>query len=276
MKVFNHYILFVLILIFDNHTLANTNRNQSIRIDLFDYAPYSYLKENEIKGIFPEILKKSFAKVEMKTFFKIAPPARIQFNFLKGNLAIWPAELASIKDRVSLDELIMFNVVNAHASFSSLKSNKLPAPKLGNIKGKKIGHIRGFKKEFELYESKGASLSEANNIEQLIMMLLKGRVDYIGIEETSAFYYGKSLNVIDQLKIHPHVFEFPVGIIFNKKNKELAQKFKNGYDQLVKSGEYAEIIKKNTQSFYPHTRKLLIKEYTQFSNKIEKTLVSIP
>ena len=254
---------------------AKELQNTPVPIELFDYAPYSYTFDGQIKGIFPAILKRVFDEVGVQTKFKIAPAARIKFKFLNNELAIWPAELASIKDHIKREDVIMYNVLTAYASFSSLKENNLPRPSLDNIKGKKIAFIRGFKKEFEVYQARGAILLEASNFDQLMQMLTKKRADYIGIAEIAAYYYAKKLEITELIKIHPHIFSFPVGIIFNKKNKELADKFHLGFKKLVESGEYKKIILENTKRFHPKSEKLLIKEYSLINNDIGEEVITL-
>lgn len=231
---------------------------------LFEYPPYVMQNETgRLSGIFHDVLQESMEKVNIKVKIRVLPAARIKHYFVQGKSLAWPAEMASLEGLLKKADLIEVPLFMAYAVFLSLKERKLPDVKMNelekNLRGKKIVHIRGFEKDFIAFKKAGAELMEVTSYEQMANVLLSKRADYGGVSEVSAYYFFSKNNLLQRVTIHPHLFAFPVGMIFKRSSSELAKKLSQGLDKLKLSGRYYQIINSYLKEMHhPNSKKIML------------------
>lgn len=213
---------------------------QTKSIKVFEYPPYLYEEGGELKGMFFDIMKESFRLGGVKAKYSKVPVGRLYHEFQHGKNLIWLGlKEAYIESKIYKD-LVVVDLIKAEIALFSDSKYTLNLNK--DLKGKKVGVLRGFQDEIDALKKFGPEIVEVNSIEQMKELNKIKRIDYFSLEKLSL--YAASRKDKEKFISNGTYLNQNVGVIFNKKNKKEITAFKKGLKKLKSSGEYKKIVLK--------------------------------
>ncbi len=235
MKVFlNAAILLSLILLFN---AANTSAEPPLKVGASDAPPYYIVKDDNVSGIFGELISKIFAKADLPFIWKPYPTKRIYNSLVQGSLDLY---LGPLKP-----EFEGFNDSVIHSTFSPVKielcsyyfGDKPKITKKEELSQKRIliinGYTYGGLVNYIFDPKNKVDYREIYSFEQAIKMLKAGRSDYhLDYKKTGEIYMKD--NSEPDLK---HTTLFSVDLYFMVSNhtpnaKDLLAKIKAAFHQV--------------------------------------------
>ena len=143
-----------------------------------DYRPYSYLENKRPKGFYNDVLRELFSRAGYPLRIRLMPFKRILLSTKSGDVSgmvgtfFLPdrGEFATFLKKAPLAKI--------YISLFVLKDGSVKSSNLGGLKGKLIGHKRGFvmSPELDLAAKNGVFRKyDLESIQQMIKMLLDKR-----------------------------------------------------------------------------------------------------
>ena len=181
--------------------LADSNAKEVITLaGIEEYEPLSYKGKNKPEGFYNDIMRELFSRAGYSLKVKLMPFRRVlemtRAGAVTGMIGVYfspeRGEFATYLRDVPLTKLSQFLFLNKDSSVSSPDPMKL--------KGKRIAHKRGFimSPEFDLAAKSGVFRSlELESPEQMVKMMLSGRIDGFVHVPAHTFYY---INKFDKQK----------------------------------------------------------------------------
>jgi len=173
--------------------VANATEKPVISIAGIDhYRPYSYMENGHPEGLYNEIVRELFRRSGYPVKITLMPFKRILSMTESGEVAgmagtfLTPdrKKFAVFLEKYPLAEIATHIFVRRDGSISS--------PELDELKGKVIGHKRGFiiSPELDNAVARGDfTLYETESVEQLVKMLLINRLDGFFHSKYETLYY---------------------------------------------------------------------------------------
>lgn len=216
--------------------LFSTYVHSSVKVALFDIAPFSYINDKgELDGVVYKLCRKIEKESGLKFDYSLIPYARAIKLLTDGevDLAVF---YPSSKYEGHFDKLApTLGNYNYLVSLKNLYINSL-----NDIGEKKIGLIRGAKYSEEFDKMKKPGVVFLQDYSKVINMLLLNRID-IAVISSAAFEYFlrvQNINAKDKLNIYTINLQ-PNWIHINKKlDPYIREKLKKANSSVIRSGGY--------------------------------------
>lgn len=216
--------------------LFSTYVHSSVKVALFDIAPFSYINDKgELDGVVYKLCKKIEKESGLEFDYSLVPYARAIKLLTDGevDLAVF---YPSTKYEGLFDKLApTLGNYNYLVSLKNLYINSL-----NDIGEKKIGLIRGAKYSEEFDKMKKPGVVFLQDYSKVFNMLLLNRID-IAVISSAAFEYFlrvQNINAEDKLNIYTINLQ-PNWIHINKKlDPNIREKLKKANSSVIRSGGY--------------------------------------
>lgn len=216
--------------------LFSTYVHSSVKVALFDIAPFSYINDKgELDGVVYKLCKKIEKESGLEFDYSLVPYARAIKLLTDGevDLAVF---YPSTKYEGLFDKLApTLGNYNYLVSLKNLYINSL-----NDIGEKKIGLIRGAKYSEEFDKMKKPGVVFLQDYSKVFNMLLLNRID-IAVISSAAFEYFlrvQNINAKDKLNIYTINLQ-PNWIHINKKlDPYIREKLKKANSSVIRSGGY--------------------------------------
>jgi ABC-type amino acid transport substrate-binding protein len=201
------------------------------------YPPYWDGTDHKITGLHAKLSRRLYAHAGLEVNMERVPYARIHQPLLPKDVAIVAYGADSLTDHRYL-----FPIPQTTIELKIYGLYSKPVNSLDQLVGKKIAIKRGY--PLGGYEAirveKKYNVAFANNVEQLIRMLLLERVDYIITLDDPFQKDIKNMNLNGQ-KIWSHTLEkldgWPIAVIkSHPRAEDLYEKIKRAYKELREAG----------------------------------------
>lgn len=212
---------------------------------LEDLPPFQYMENGKPKGIDIEIGNKIADLLGMEFKYKAFPWLRIK-NYAQSG------KIDGISSMYCMDkylDIVDFarSPVKSKISVFVQNESSIIVNSLDDLKGKKVGVIRGYTYSDEFSSYKGLRKIECDNDLDLIRRLNGGRIDAAIAEDIPFLYLSKQKGFIDKFKAIYLVVENDLCIAFSKKalgakSKILADKVTDVFKKLEEDGTVQNII----------------------------------
>ena len=231
-----------LLLILLSLFLAHNVNAEKITLGYVDFPPYEFEEQDQPKGILVSIVKKVFKKAEIplelnfmpfKRAYELTKSGRIDglFNFYKTENRLQHFDYSK-------------PIINNPLVFFVRKDADIQFNKLEDLKGLKIGVMRGYTygKAFDTSSlfSKDASNSHESNLKKV----LYGRIDAYPCDKLVGIYTARKHKIMSELKILTEPLKVMKGHIgFTKgKHKDVIEKIDKVITQMLQNGKIDEAI----------------------------------
>ncbi len=207
-----------------------------------DWAPYSSIMNGQTRGFAADLVRESFAAVDVEVKFVALPYVRCMAMAKLGTLA---GCLGAVPNRLIADYYLWSTVplFKARMKVYALARSGERGLTAGSLEGKTVGVTRGYQygDEFDLNAKVRREVSNRND--QGFRKLLAGRMQYMAAEEKSAKmvfarypaeFGGKFRDV--GMVATPGLY-----LAFTQKSPDGAnylEKFNSGYAIIIKRGRY--------------------------------------
>lgn len=215
------------------------------------YPPYTIIDNSgKIYGIFPEIIEEAAKIVKIYVEYKQFHWVRMTQEAKKGDIDAVMG-LFRTPDREKHFEFSDEGLVYEEYSFFTLKGSGVKySGKLDELKNITIGVVQDYKYGSKFDNADFLKTEKCLTDENLIEKLVKKRFKIALGSKTVIDYYAIKLGVIGKIKwLKPPVStEYSHVIAFSKakkeQSKELALKFSDAIEKLIKNGRFKEILDK--------------------------------
>ncbi|PJG60448.1 substrate-binding periplasmic protein [Aeromonas cavernicola] len=211
-----------------------------------DWAPYSSADKmtGELVGLTPALVRAAFATENINIHFKKMPFSRCMRSATTDIVlgCFNAAETADNKQNyfwhttpLFQDKLIVF----------SLKKEMIPPPAIMELRGKRVGITLGYTYPDIFSKDKSILQYKARSDYQLINMLIRGRVDYILMNERPALVRIKEKGVANIIHNVGSLSNDDFKIAFSRhhpQGQEMAQRFERGLRTIKQNGVYDDIM----------------------------------
>ena len=212
-----------------------------------DYAPFYYEFSGEYRGAALEVAKAVAETLGHKLIYIRAPWKRIQSYLRAGKIDMMILYMKTPERAVDVIFTDIPHIYESSDLFVLKKSLIKFEGALSDLKSYKFGNVRGYSHGTEYNNSENLSKMQITNEEQLIRILIRGRID-IGVGNKpvimrAAFHMG----LIDEIRfLAPPIDAGANYIAFSKARKdaqELANQFSSQLKIYMKTDEYRAILK---------------------------------
>ena len=225
-------------------TLASPVTGKTITLGYVDFPPYEYSEDRKPTGILVEIVETIFRKADIQLVLKYLPFKRAfteakhgqidgLFNFYKNDNRLIYFDYS---DAVIENPLVFFVRKDSAISFTKLK----------DLRGLKIGVMRGYTYGDDFDASVYFTLDEANSHTSNFKKLLYGRVDAYPCDKMVGIYVARKAGLMSEFKILPNPLKIMDGHIgFTKdKHTDVVKKINNVISDMKEKNEIQDIFDK--------------------------------
>ncbi|MFM5869947.1 substrate-binding periplasmic protein [Aeromonas veronii] len=185
-----------------------------------DWYPYSYVdKGGELHGFSVTLVKRVFEKSGVDVIFRPLPFSRCMLEALNGKI-IGCFNAAVTEDNryqyywhetpIFIEDLAVFSLVN----------NEKRDVNIGDLEGKRVGIVIGYNYPANLLNDIKIKFIKSKSEEQLIEMVMLGRVDYVLMSDIPGHLKVKKMNFEGEIIKVGHIEEAGLRIAFSKKHPQ--------------------------------------------------------
>ncbi len=212
-----------------------------------DYPPFYYENNGTLQGAAVEIAQHISGKLGHTLVYKRFPWSRVQYSLQRGDIDMMILYMKTPERAVDVIFTDIPHIYESSDLFVLKKSLIKFEGALSDLKSYKFGNVRGYSHGTEYNNSENLSKMQITNEEQLIRILIRGRID-IGVGNKpvimrAAFHMG----LIDEIRfLAPPIDAGANYIAFSKARKdaqELANQFSSQLKIYMKTDEYRAILK---------------------------------
>ena len=240
----NRIIIFTfLVLILSKYSYA-----KNFRIVTENFPPYNYTKDGVVEGFSTSIVKAVLKEIKLNpdNGFEVYPWVRA-FGMAKNTQRVLIFSMGRNEKREKMFKWIGPIAPSKYYLFSLSSRNNIKIEKLNDAKKFKIGTVREDVREQYLISKgfkKGKNIFPNSDYFPNFLKLKAKRIDLWAMNEMTAFYLlkNKGFNPNKEIKrvyFFKEMSKKGLYMAFNIKTPDsLYNKFKNGFQKVVKSGEY--------------------------------------
>lgn len=214
-----------------------------------DYAnpPFMYEMEGKAAGLYPAITEALFQYIQVPVAIKALPWKRALMEADKGDMGI--AGIYKTKERLKKYDY-SHEIFKEKLVIFILKENAFPFKNIRDLRGKKIGVIRGWSygDEFDAARKEGLFQTEETKADdQNFGKLVKNRIDCVlAIEESGQQLLAQPIYKEKIIQLNQPVTVNATYIIFPKKAKQkaLISKIDAALDKMKATEEYNVLVQK--------------------------------
>ncbi|QTA77899.1 Extracellular solute-binding protein, family 3 [Desulfonema limicola] len=210
--------------------------------------PFQYQENAQFKGIDIDIANELSRQLNVKIEFKELPWARMKKYAEEGSID-------AILSMFCMDKYLNIvdyaeSPIKSVISVFALKESNINVKNLDDLKGKKIGVIRGYTYSSEFSNYKDLRKIECNNDGEVLKRLNEGRIDVAVAESIPFHFLAKKQGIDDKLNELYTISENKLCIGFSKKalgpeSKVWADKTVKIFDELIENGFIQNVMDKN-------------------------------
>lgn len=210
-----------------------------------DYPPYEYIEGGEIRGMNMDIIREAFKRMGVRASFEPRPWKRALFQLKNGEiLALSSGFRTSDREQFAVfpDAPLGMetNVIIARTG------SDVTIRSLEDLKSLTLGVVREYAYGEPFDSMRGLTKIKAQSSQQLLRMLVNGRMD-VAIGNKAVFrYLAKKTNVLNRYKVLLEVGSEPLYLMFSKargaKATDLARDFGVAVNAMIKDGTFRRIV----------------------------------
>ncbi len=203
-----------------------------------DMFPYDFIKDGKVVGIEVDILSRFAQSVNM------------DYEIITMNFASLIPHLASGKSDIAFSMMSISEERAKSIDFSSpwimepcvcivkksTVNNKSEITSLEDMANHKIGVMSGTLQEIYAHSVKDCKVKIMESISDCYIALSKGKID--GLLTSSISFPAEKRNFTDVISICDTLSPYPLGVIFNKKNVDLLEKYNAFQKEYIKTDIY--------------------------------------
>lgn len=221
---------------------------QTIKIDTIKVAPFGFTgDEGEPTGMMFEISNKIAEEAGLKYTNIIVPYARTILELRDGKADF---VLRYSNDQLPAIAVPVTSIISMHNIILSREGISFKS--LENLHGKIIGRVRGGKFDVNFDNDTAINKFEANDYEQMLQMLMKGRLDGVIGSNVGLYYSAKKVGITpEELSLPLYLNSKDFILHFSRKNFDIntMNKLKNSVEKLKRTSEFKKIVNKYMGSF---------------------------
>lgn len=231
----NRNTIFVLVSIF--LFLTNSVNAQYIVLGYVDFPPYEFKDDDDKpRGMLVEIVQTLFESADIPLVLKYLPFKRAYLSTKRGEI---DGLFNFYKTENRLDSFDYTEpIIRNPLTFFVLKNAAIEFDRLDDLKGLKIGIIRGYSYGTVFDESQIFIREAADSHESNFNKLMHGRIDTYLCDKLAGIHVATKNNLMSELKILPTpliVMDGHIGFtkekhegVINKINKKIIEMHRNG------------------------------------------------
>jgi len=227
--------------------LPSTVRAEEPRLPIVfeEYPPYEYIEDGVVKGMNMDIIREAFKRMGINPTFEPRPWKRALFELKAG-------EILALSSGFKTKEREHFAVypdaplgTETNVIITTVDRN-FEIRALDDLKGLNLGVVREYVYGEPFESIHGLTKIKAQSSEQLLLMVLNGRMD-VAIGNKAVFrYLAKQMHAENRIKIIYEVGSEPLYLMFSKqrgaKAEALARDFGAAVNGMVKDGTFKRIV----------------------------------
>lgn len=210
-----------------------------------DYPPYEYVEEGEVRGINLDLIREAFKRIGIKPFFEPRPWKRALFQLRTGEILALSSGFRT-RER---EEFAVFSdtPLAMETNVIAVRSNSgITIDSLEQIKGRKLGVVREYIYGEPLDSIKEIEKIEARGSEQLLKMLLNGRVDLVVGNKAVFSHLAKKYGRRSEIEFVYEVGSAPLYLMFSRARGEEAAKLAGSVgialESMKEDGTFQDIL----------------------------------
>ncbi|CAM3794510.1 Bacterial extracellular solute-binding proteins, family 3 [Vibrio aerogenes CECT 7868] len=231
--------------------------SEPVIVSTVNYPPYIYPEQLLPLGygLGRDIVSESFALVNLPAEFQVLPMSRNVWSLREGrvnaNLGVsgWfqadgmSAQIDNV-DILNMNFVLFYKRQRFPDGFSFSQLSGLSPYTIGNVRGSATTRI---------VERAGLNVSYASRIVQNLRKLEAGRIDFAIAVDLAGWqiiheHFPDKMHEFATIK--QPILTVPLAVIFRKEDQVLKDKFIHGFQQLIASKRYIQIL----QKYYHHVR----------------------
>jgi polar amino acid transport system substrate-binding protein len=209
-----------------------------------DYPPYEYVEDGEVKGINLDIIREAFKRMGISPYFEPRPWKRALFQLKAG-------EILALSSGFKSEKRMRFAYfpdapLGMETNMVIVRSDRgIVVDSLDDLRSITIGVVREYLYGEPFDSMKGLRQKKGKSSQQLLSMLLEGRID-AAIGNKAVFrYLAEKQGKLDQIKFIHEVSSEPLYLMFSVKHgskaRNLARDFGAAVNEMIKDGTFAAI-----------------------------------
>jgi polar amino acid transport system substrate-binding protein len=191
------------------------------------------IENDPFDKISQEVLKKAYKRIDMDVSFLTLPPPRA---LRMSNSGLIDGEMHRVVDvDREFENLIMIPVsINTVNVVAFVKTKDITINNLEDLGSYKIGVVRGVKFADDL--TQGMHVEKSVTIDQLFLMLDKGRFDAAVSNEIGGLEAIKKLNIKGVIELSPNLKEHKLYHYLNSKHQSIIPRITSALQEMEKNG----------------------------------------
>ncbi|WP_375753707.1 substrate-binding periplasmic protein [Vibrio sp. HN007] len=213
-----------------------------------DYAPMSWLENNKLIGVGPEIAERIFSEMGITVESQTYPWARVLELTRQGRIDV----IVSLYFNTEREQFLTYS--DTHFSevrtvLITRKGHEFPFNQWADLVGRTGGSVLDYSwgDEFDRYIEAHLDIENVYSTTQNFMKLLHGRIEYMITTENHARILSKQLELTDKITILPVAVNTEKEYIaFSKSSPfiEYLPQFNAKLREMIESGEVERLIEK--------------------------------
>lgn len=209
-----------------------------------EYPPYEYVEDGQVKGINMDIIREAFKRLGMTPFFEPRPWNRGLYQLQTGEILALSSGFKT-KERMLFAYFPEAPLAMETNMVISRADRDISVTSLEDLRGMRIGVVRGYAYGTEFDTMRGLHVIEAQSAHQLLLMLLNDRMDVAICNEAVFRYIARKEMALDDIRFVYEVSREPLYLMFSREHgaraKQLASDFGRIIKQMKKDGTFAAI-----------------------------------
>ncbi len=222
--------------------MGNNSYSDEITLGYVDFSPYEFQKDGKPQGILVEIVEKicKRANISLKLVFL---PFKRAYNKTKRGEIDGLFNFYKVKERLEFFDYTEPIIENPLVFFVR-KESELKFTTLNDLKGQKIGVMRGYTYGADFDNSTLFYKDVADSHEGNIKKLMFERIDMYPCDKLVGIYVARKIGMISELKILSNPLKIMYGHIGFTKNthQDIIQKINIVIQEMKKNGDIDQII----------------------------------
>ena len=215
---------------------------------LEDIPPFQYKENGELKGIDLEVGNEIARRLGIEFRYEAIPWARIKKYVAEGTQIDGVLSMFRLEKYLDIVDFTE-HIFKSKICFFAMKDHEMQFSKLDDLRGKKVGVIRGYTytSEFDAYQEMEKTVCDSNDM--LAKLLEKKRVDIVVAEEVPFLFTAKKIGFQDRFREVYTLDENLTCMAFSKKamgekSRVMADRVSEIIRKMKEEGEIQKILDK--------------------------------
>ncbi len=221
-----------------------------------EWPPFTYAENGRIvRGISYDIFTEAFSRLEKSFRADLVPWPRC-LKYVKGGM------YDAVIDNRAMEPFVSGTTPTAVMPLAIYVRKDFPHDTFSwkLMEGRRVCMVRGYDYPEKILKFEGWKKDFANNEEQMLKVLKKGRYDYVLGDIFSAPILAEKIGA-DIRMLRPLIDSLLMYLCFNREQGDIMKEYDDTVREMIKDGTMDKIYRKYTQYSYSETMKLVSEEY---------------